>query len=119
MKKQLVMEKDNLTYHAAVEVLLHFTEGVWRYLALAGDNDANIRHCQRVLRLDWWRSAECDKDALRGGGAVVDVGAAAIRCGLDDLAALDQALLTLIQHPVTGGGKTCQAWIMPETLAMA
>lgn len=72
---------------------------MWWRLALAGDNDANVRHRQGILRLDGWRSAESDEDALRGGRAVVDVGAAAIRRGLDDLAALDQTLLTLIQNP--------------------
>lgn len=86
------------THHATVQVLLHLAEGVrWR-LALAGDDDADVRHRQRVLRLDRWRSTEGDEDALRGGRAVVDVGAAAVRRGLDDLAALDQTVFTLIQH---------------------
>lgn len=71
---------------------------LWR-LTLAGDNDANVCHRQGILRLDGWRSAEGDEDALRGGRAIVDVGAAAVRCGLDDLAALDQTLLALVQNP--------------------
>lgn len=69
-----------------------------RRLALAGDDDADVRHGQRVLGLHRRRSAEGDEDALRGGRAVVDVGAAAVRRGLDDLAALNQTLLTLVQH---------------------
>lgn len=93
-----VLSMEEKTHHAAVEVLIHLTKGMWRRLALAGDNDADVRNCQGVLRLDGRRSAESDEDALRGGGAVVDVGAAAVRCGLDDLAALDQSLLPFIQH---------------------
>ncbi len=69
----------------------------WR-LAFACDDDADVCHGQGVLRLDRRRSAEGDEDALRGGGAVVDVGAAAVRCGLDDLTALDQTLLTFIEN---------------------
>lgn len=90
-----------LTYHTTVEVLVHLAEGMRRRLPLAGDDDADVRHRQGILRLDGLRSAERDEDALRGGRAVVDVGAAAIRCGLDDLAALNQTLLTLVQHTVT------------------
>ena len=70
----------------------------WR-LTLAGDNDADVCHCQGILRLDGWRSAEGDEDTLRGSRAVVDVGAASVRCGLDDLAALNETLLALIQNP--------------------
>lgn len=92
------------TYHATVEVLVHLTEGVRRRLPLAGDDDADVRHRQGVLRLDGLRSAERDEDALRDGGAVVDVGAAAVRRGLDDLAALNQTLLAVVQHAVTEGG---------------
>ena len=91
------LKNKNQTHHANVEVLVHLAEGMWWRLALAGDDDADVCHCQGVLRLDGWCSAEGDENALRGGGAVVDVGAAAIRCGLDDLAALDQTLLTLVQ----------------------
>lgn len=68
---------------------------MWWRLALAGDDDADVRHCQGVLRLDWRCSAEGDEDALR---AVVDVGTAAVWRGLDYLAALDETLLTLVQH---------------------
>lgn len=97
MQKYKLWNEDQ-TYHATVEVLVHLAKGMrWR-LALAGDDDADVRHCQGVLRLDGRRSAKGDEDALRGGGAVVDVGAAAVRRGLDDLAALDQTLFTLIQH---------------------
>lgn len=77
-----------------------------RRLALAGDNDADVGHSQGVLRLDGLRSAKGDEDALRGGGAVVDVGAATERCGLDDLAALDQTLFALVED--ADGGKTSQ-----------
>lgn len=86
----------NKTYHATVEVLVHLAKGMWWCLTLVGDYDADVCHCQGVLRLDGQRSAEGDEDALRGGGAVVDVGAAAVWCGLDDLAALDQTLLAFI-----------------------
>lgn len=75
-----------------------------RRLSLAGDDDADVRHRQGILRLDGLRSAERDEDALRGGGAVVDVSAAAVRSDLDDLAALNQTLLPLIQHPVPNTG---------------
>lgn len=92
-------KNQNQTYHATVEVLVHFTEGVRGDFALAGDDDANVRHRQGVLGLDGRRSAEGDEDALRGGRAVVDVGAAAVRRGLDDLAALDQTLLAFVQDP--------------------
>lgn len=71
---------------------------MWCCLAFVRDNNANIRDCQGVLRLDWGCSAQSDEDALCG--AVVHVGTAAIRCSLDDLTALDQTLLPLIQHPV-------------------
>jgi len=71
---------------------------MWRYLPFTGDDDADVRHREGVLRLDGRRPAHRDEDALRGGRAVVDVGAAAVRRGLDDLAALDQTLLTLVQH---------------------
>lgn len=76
-----------------------------RRLALAGDDDADVRHGQRVLRLDQRRSAEGDEDALGGGGAVVDVGAAAVRRGLDDLASLDEALLPFVQHADKQSGR--------------
>lgn len=92
------LRNKNPPYHATVEVLVHLAKGVRRYLAFTRDNDADVRHCEGVLRLDGRRSAQGDEDALRGGGAVVDVGAAAVRRGLDDLAAMDQTLLTLIQH---------------------
>lgn len=87
-----------MTHHATVQVLLHLAEGVrWR-LALAGDDDTDVRHRQGILRLDRRCSTEGDEDALRGGRAVVDIGTAAVRRGLDDLAALDQTVFTLIQH---------------------
>lgn len=89
-----------MTHHATVQVPVHFAEGVWRCLALAGDDHADVRHCQGILRLDRRGSAQSDEDALRVGGAVVDVGAASVRRGLDDLAALDQTVLALIQHSV-------------------
>lgn len=98
MMQQRQLKNKNQTHHADVEVLLHLAEGMWWRLALAGDDDADVCHCQGVLRLDGRCSTEGDEDALRVGGAVVDIGAAAVRCGLDDLAALDQTLLALVQH---------------------
>lgn len=86
-----------MTHHATVQVPVHFTEGVRRSLPLAGDDHADVRHRQGILRLDRRGSTESDEDALRGGGAVVDVGTAAVRRGLDDLAALDQTVLAIIQ----------------------
>lgn len=71
---------------------------MWRRLALVGDNDADVGHRQGILRLDGLCSAKGDEDALRGGRAVVDVGAAAIWRGLDDLAALDQTFFALVQN---------------------
>lgn len=91
-------KRRGLTYHTTVEVLVHLAKGVWWRLALAGNNDTDVCHREGILRLDGWCAAEGDKDALRGGRAVVDIGAAAVRCGLDDLAALDQTFLALIQH---------------------
>lgn len=73
-----------------------------RRLPLAGDNDADVGDSQRVLRLHERGTAEGDEDALRVGRAVVDVGAAAKGRGLDDLAALDEALLALVED--AGGG---------------
>lgn len=70
-----------------------------RRLAFAGDDDANVRHGQRILRLDGWCSAEGDEDALRGCRAVVDIRAASVWCCLDDLTPLDETLLTFIEHP--------------------
>ncbi|KAK0149404.1 hypothetical protein N1851_009873 [Merluccius polli] len=81
---------------------LRFPKGVWWRLALAGDDDADVGDCQRVLRLYRRPAAEVDEDALRVGRAVVHVGAAAVRRGLDDLTALDQELLALVQYPGSG-----------------
>lgn len=67
-----------------------------RRLPLACDDDANVGDGQRVLRLHGRRTAEGDEDALRVGRAVVNVGAAAVGRGLDDLTALDESLLALI-----------------------
>ena len=69
-----------------------------RRLSFARDDDADVGHCEGVLWRDGRRSAQRDEDALRCCRAVVDVGAAAVRRGLDHLAAMDQTLLTLIQH---------------------
>lgn len=90
------------THHATVEVLLHLAEGVWRRLPLAGDNDADVGDGQWVLRLHERRAAEGDEDALWVGRAVVDVGAAAVGRGLDDLAALDETLLALVEDTEDG-----------------
>lgn len=73
----------------------------WR-LPLAGDDDADVGDGQRVLRLHERSAAEGDKNALRVGRAVVDVGAAAVGRGLDDLAALDEALLALVEDAEDG-----------------
>lgn len=81
--------KNKETHHATVEVLVHLAKGMRRYLPFTRDYDADVRHGEGVLRLDGRRPAQGDEDALRGGRAVVDVGAAAVRRRLDDLAALD------------------------------
>lgn len=77
-----------------------------RRLPLAGDDDADVGDSQRVLRLHERCAAEGDEDALRVGRAVVDVGAAAVGRGLDDLAALDEALLVLIEDAEGGARLT-------------
>lgn len=94
------------THHATVEVLLHLAEGVRRRLPLAGDDDTDVGDGQRVLRLHERCAAEGDEDALRVGRAVVDVGAAAVGRGLDDLAALDEALLALVEDAARGARST-------------
>lgn len=85
-------------HHAGVEVLDHLAEGVWWRLAFTANDDAHVSDCQSVLRPDCRGSAEGQEDALRGGRAVVHVGAAAIGRGLNDLTVLDQPLLTLIER---------------------
>lgn len=89
------------THHATVKILVHFAKSVWWYLAFTGDDDTNVSYSQRVLRLDGLWTAKSDEDALWGGRTVVDIGAAAIRRGLDDLTALDETFLSFIQNPGT------------------
>lgn len=89
-----------LPYHAAVEVLLHLAEGVWWRLAFAGNDDADVSDGQGGVRLALWRPAVRDVDTL--GGIAADVGRTARGCGLDEVAALLQPLLPLIQHTVDG-----------------
>ena len=50
-------QRPHSTHHATVEVLVHLAEGVWRRLALAGDDDADVGDGQGVLGLDGWRTA--------------------------------------------------------------
>lgn len=72
---------------------------MWRIFAFACDYHADVSDSQRVARLDRWCTTQRDKDALRCSRAVVDVGAAAVRSGLDHLAALDQPVFPFIHHP--------------------
>lgn len=94
-----------LTHHAAVEVLLHLAEGVWGRLSLAGDDDADVGDGQGAVRLALGRPPVRDVDALRGVAA--DVGGPAGRRGLDELAALLQTLLPLVQHAAHPPEETC------------
>lgn len=80
-----------------------------RRFPLAGDDDTDVGDGQRVLRLHERCATEGDEDAQRVGRAVVDVGAAAVGRSLDDLTALDEALLALVEDPEWGArlrGKT-------------
>lgn len=82
-------------HHAAVEVLLHLAEGVRRRLAFARDDDADVGDGQGGVRLAVRRSAVRDVDSL--GGVAADVGGTTSGRGLDEVAALLQPLLPLIQ----------------------
>lgn len=84
------------SHHAAVEILLHLAEGVRRHLPFARQDDADVGDGQGGVRLALRRPAVRDVDPL--GGVAADVGRAAGRRGLDELAARHQALLPLVQH---------------------
>lgn len=84
------------SHHAAIEVLLHFTEGVWRYLSFAWNNDADVSHCQSSMWLALWCSAIRNIDPL--GRVAADVGGTSWRRGLYEVTTLFQTLLPLIQN---------------------
>lgn len=92
-----------LTHHAAVEILFHLAEGVWGRLSLARDDDADVGDGQGGVQLALRCPAVGDVDAL--GGIAADVGWTTGGCGLDEVAALLQSLLPLIQHAVGEGGQ--------------
>lgn len=92
-----------LPHHAAVDVLLHLAEGVWRRLALAGDDDADVGDGQRGVHLALRCPAVRDVDAL--GRIAADVGRPPRGRGLDEVTALLQPLLPLVQYAVGGGGE--------------
>lgn len=96
-----------LSHHAAVEILLHLAEGVRGGLSFARDDDADVGDGQGSVWLALGCPAVGDVDAL--GGIAADVGWTTRGCGLDEVAALLQSLLPLIQHAVCvwggrGGG---------------
>lgn len=90
--------KKCLSHHAAVEILLHLTEGVRGRLSLARDDDADVGDSQGGVWLALRCPAVGDVNAL--GGVAADVGWTTGGRGLDELAALHQPLLPLIQHAV-------------------
>lgn len=90
-----------LTHHAAVKILLHLAEGMRGRLTLARDDDADVSDSQSGVLLALRRPPVGDIDAL--WGITADVGRTARGCGLDEVAALLQSLLPLIQHTVGGG----------------
>lgn len=92
-----------LSHHAAIKILLHLAEGVRGRLPLAGDDDADVSDRQGGVRLALRSPPVGDVDAL--GGIAADVGGATGGRGLDEVAALLQPLLPLIQHTV-GGWRT-------------
>ena len=71
-------------------------------LPLTRDDDAYVGDGQGGVRLALGCSTVGDVDAL--GGVTTDVGWATGGCGLDEVAALLQTLLPLIQH-TAGGSK--------------
>lgn len=73
-----------------------------RRLSFTRDDDADVRHGQGGVRLALRRPAVGDVDAL--GGIAADVGRSSGGSGLDEVAALLQPLLPLVQHAVEGGG---------------
>lgn len=75
-------------------------------LALARDDDADVRDGEGGVRLALRRPSVGDVDAL--GGIAADVGWTTGGCGLDEVTALLQPLLPLIQH-AAGGGTTQQS----------
>lgn len=83
-------------HHAAVDVLFHLAEGVRRRLALAGNDDTDVGDGQCGVRLALRGPSVCDVDAL--GGVAADVGRPPRGRGLDEVAALLQTLLPLVQH---------------------
>lgn len=95
-----------LSHHAGVEVLVHAAEGVGRHLALAGQQQGDVGHAQRVEGLGVQGAPVGEEDALSDRPASgAQVGRAAVGRGLDHVPALFRQLLALIQHPGrTGGG---------------
>lgn len=93
-----------VSHHAAVQVLVHLAEGVWGRLPFAGDDDAEVGDSEGGVGLALGRPAVRDVDALRGVAA--DVGWTAGGRGLDEVAALLQTFLPLVQHPGGPGGET-------------
>lgn len=88
-------------HHAGVEVLVHAAERVRRHLSLAGQQQCDVGDAQRVQALRVRRPAVRQEDAVSCRGAAgTEAGRAAVRCGLDDVPALLQLLLPLIQDPV-------------------
>lgn len=79
---------------------------MWGRLSLARDDDADVGDGQGGVRLALGRPSVGDVDAL--GGIAADVGWTTGGCGLDEVAALLQSLLPLIQRAV-GGGRTQQS----------
>lgn len=100
----------HLSHHAAVQILLHLTEGVGRCLSLAWDDDADVSDGQSSMWLDLRCPAVGDINAL--GGIATDISWTTRRCGLDELATVLESLLPFIQHTGRGG----EIWELKKSL---
>lgn len=87
-------------HHAGVEVLVHSAEGVRGDLSLAGQQQADVRDAQHVeaLRVES-PSVRQEHPVSRGGATRAQAGRAAVGRRLDDVPALLQLVLPLIQNP--------------------
>lgn len=99
--------KPPAAHHAGVEVLVDAAEGVWGDLSFAGQQQGDVGDAQRVEALRVQSPPVRQEHPVgRRGAAGAQAGRAAVGRRLDDVPALLQLLLPLIQNPA---GTVCES----------
>lgn len=87
-------------HHAGVEVLVDAAERVRGHLSFAGQQQGDVGDTQRVEALRVQSPPVHQEDPVsRRAAACAEAGRAAVGRGIDDVPALLQLLLPLIQNP--------------------